>query len=289
MKYLYQFHEKGASLVRIFLTEVRKAVPATKPKTGDIMNSFRKCYVIPPMEKQCLWMSAGILSYQLCDRMFDCDSCPMDQAMRRRYSASTAAVEEEGGPAAYGAGQELPREGFRYSRNHWWAHPIGPRLFRLGLEPGLARALQGIKGIVLPAPHQQMVRGQTCIWLVMDGGTVPLESPLDGSVRTLNSDLVARPHLLDSQPFDDGWLCELESDDAEVMAAEWMSVGEAEARYRSDQVQFLASVTGAMRGRRTSVGLAFTNGGEKLQTFADILGPTRYFALVRNHFGWTKR
>ncbi len=253
------------------------------------MNSYRKCYLIPPTEKQCLWMSAGVVSYQLCDRMFDCDSCPLEQAMRRRFSLSTAAVEEESGQAACAVEQELPREGFHYSRSHWWAHQTGPRLIRLGIEPGLALLLQGIKAIVFPAPQQHVRRAQNCIWLVMDGGTVPLEAPLDGVVRTVNNELVTSPHLLGSQPFDDGWLYELEAEDAETITTEWMSAGEAEPRYRSDQTRFLESVTGALRGRRTSVGLTLTDGGEKLRSFADILGPTRYFALIRQHFGWAKR
>ncbi len=234
-------------------------------------------------------MSSGIMSYQLCDRMFECDSCPLDQAMRRRFSPSSVKLEEEGGQAASATSRELPREGFRYSRNHWWGHQTGPRLFRLGIESGLARVLQGVKGIVFPAPQQQLYRGQACIWLVMEGSTVPLEAPLDGSVRTLNNELLANPHWLHARSFDEGWLCELESDDAGTMTPEWMSVEEAEVRFRSDEIRFLAAVTGSMRGRRTSVGLTLTDGGEKLQSFADVLGPNRYFMLVRHHFGWVRR
>lgn len=30
----------------------------------------------------CIWMSAGLVAYKLCDRGFECDGCPFDQAMR---------------------------------------------------------------------------------------------------------------------------------------------------------------------------------------------------------------
>ena len=30
----------------------------------------------------CVWMSAGLVAYKLCDRGFECDGCPFDQAMR---------------------------------------------------------------------------------------------------------------------------------------------------------------------------------------------------------------
>lgn len=30
----------------------------------------------------CIWMSAGLVAYKLCDRGFECDGCPFDRAMR---------------------------------------------------------------------------------------------------------------------------------------------------------------------------------------------------------------
>ncbi len=51
--------------------------------------------ILPPDELRCVWMSAGILSYQLCDRAFDCDHCALDQAMRPHFAPGAAA---EGGP-----------------------------------------------------------------------------------------------------------------------------------------------------------------------------------------------
>ncbi len=253
------------------------------------MSSYRKCFLIPPTEKQCLWMSAGVLSYQLCDRMFDCDCCPLDQAMRRRFSPPNIEVGEESNIQAGAMEQEIPREGFHYSRNHWWAHQLGPRQIRLGIELGLARALQGIKGIVLPALRQSVFRGHNCVWLVMEGGTLPLEAPLDGTVRTVNDEMISNPLLLESRPFDEGWLFEMEAEDTEMTEAGWMGADEAEVRFRSDQTRFLSSVTGVMRGRRTSPNHKFPTSGEPLQSFAETLGPTRYFGLVRQHFGWAKR
>jgi glycine cleavage system H protein len=230
-------------------------------------------------------MSAGVISYQLCDRMFDCDNCPMDQAMRKRFPDPPSRKEHGVTPPNHSFPQEIPEKGFYFSRNHWWVHQTGPRQFRLGLESGLALALQGIKGIVFPAPQQHVRKGQACVWVVMDGGTVPLEVPLDGVVRTVNYELTSRPHLLRFQPFEEGWFFELEADEADAVAKELMSAEEARPRFGSDQSRLLTALTGAVRGKRPSVGLTLNNGGEQLESFVDILGPTRYFALIRQHLG----
>jgi glycine cleavage system H lipoate-binding protein len=253
------------------------------------MDSSKKCHLIPPDEQRCLWMTAGILSYQLCDRMFDCDHCPLDAAMRRRFS-TPAALREDGGAQLTPAGlQEIPQEGLEYSRNHWWVCKKDQRLVRLGIEPGLAQALLGVKGIVFPSARQRLQKGQACVWVVMEGGTLPLEAPLDGVVRDVNHELTAKPHLLSLQPLDDGWLFELGVDEPSGETAGLMAADEARPRYAADRNRFLALLSSALRGRRPAVGPTLADGGEKLQNFADMLGPTRYFALVRQSFGWTKR
>lgn len=54
-----------------------------------------------PKEQRCVWMAAGILSYQLCEREFDCDQCPLDKAMRMHISHGTgrARVRKQASPA----------------------------------------------------------------------------------------------------------------------------------------------------------------------------------------------
>lgn len=253
------------------------------------MNTYRKCYLIPPDEKQCVWMSAGIVAYQLCDLTYDCDNCPTDQAMRKRFSNGAGLRPGEAGSFSRAFNDEIPQEGFRFSRNHWWVRPIGLNLFRLGIETGLARALQGVRGIVLPQLEQSLREGQTCVWIILDGGTVPLEAPLNGSVKKLNNELLSRPSLFSLQPFQDGWLYEIEADDAESQASYLMTADEARPHYASDQNRFLTSLTSAIRGKRSQVGLTLADGGEKLQNLIAILGSARYIALIRQHFSYSKR
>jgi glycine cleavage system H lipoate-binding protein len=221
--------------------------------------------------------------------MFDCDHCPLDAAMRRRFSAPAGPGEDAGTHLAPAGLQEIPQEGLEYSRNHWWVRKRDRRLVRLGIEPGLAQALLGVRGIVFPSARQHLQKGQACVWVVMEGGTLPLEAPLDGVVHEVNHELVAKPHLVSLQPLDDGWLCEVEADDPSGETAKLMAADEARPRYAADRNRFLASLSSALRGKHPEVGRTLADGGEKLQSFADILGPTRYFALVRQCFGWTKR
>jgi len=252
------------------------------------MNISKRCHLIPSDELRCVWMEAGLLAYQLCDRMFECDACPLDAVMHRRLPE--AAGDRKEGHAAPAAGDAeagcLP-EGYRFSRNHWWLRATGPSQARLGIEAGLARALLAVKGIVSPSPQQRLHRGQACAWVIMDGGTLALEAPVDGIVRGINHGLIDAPHLLGQRAFDEGWLCDVEAEGLE--SASLMDAREARPVYALDRARFSTSLGSALRGRRPPVGETLADGGELLQSYADILGPARYIALVRQAFSRPKK
>ncbi len=256
---------------------------------GVFMKSPRKCHLIPPDELCCVWMTAGILTYQLCDRLFDCDHCPMDAAVRRRFPMELEWTECESSRFAPAFSRGLPHEGFQFSRNHWWVKETDRGSVRLGLEADLAQAFVAIKAIVLPALQQRLRRGFACIWVVMDGGTLPLEAPVDGRIRAINHNLLEAPNMISLQPFDAGWLCEVDVAESALRKAGLMTAEEARPRYANDRKRFLSSLAGATRGRRPAVGFTLADGGEQLQGFVDILGPSRYFSQLWQAFGGSKR
>jgi len=253
------------------------------------MTANKKCFLIPPEEQACIWMAAGLLSYQLCNRKLDCDNCPVDAVMRRPFLGSPAIEEAGKRPVATYLEEGIREEGFQYSRNHWWARQTASaRIIRLGIESGFARTLLPVKGIVFPSPQQRFPKGQACLWIIMEGGALALESPLDGVVQYVNHDLIDKPHLLGLQPFDDGWLCEIESENMDFMAAGLLKASDIGQKYAADESRFLASLAGAARGRRPISTNAPACSGELLRSFAEILGPARYIALLQQHFGWSR-
>jgi hypothetical protein len=54
------------------------------------LNQFSSTIGQAPPSIYCVWMDAGVVNYKLCDRGFDCERCPLDQALHRRPSARPA-------------------------------------------------------------------------------------------------------------------------------------------------------------------------------------------------------
>jgi glycine cleavage system H protein len=248
------------------------------------MSALKKDHLTPPDDERCIWMTAGILSYHLCDRMFDCDNCPLDAAMHKHASqpieARAARPEMRVAPAP-----DPLREGLRYGRNHFWTSQIDARTLRLGIEPGLSLALLDPKAVVLPSIGRHLQKGQTCIWIVMEGGTLPLDSPCSGIVRATNSLLSDQPHLLHLRSFDEGWLFELEPDEDSAKDEELLNADGAGPVYGGAEARFMKLLGNALQGNRHQVGLTLADGGQRLVNLADLLGPGKYFSILRKVYG----
>jgi glycine cleavage system H protein len=230
-------------------------------------------------EMGCIWMNAGILSYRLCDREFECDTCALHAALRMQ---SSPPLEERGNSlCASSAVPEVLRDNRLYSSNHCWSMKIGPGMMRIGIEPGLGMALLAPRAIVFPAAGQNLRSGQTCLWVVTEGGTLPVESPVNGTVRHANPLLVEAPHLLNQDPFDRGWLLDVETDPADGESNDLLTADQAAPRYAEARNRLSSLISKAIHGNRPQVGITLADGGQYLQNIADILGPCKYFSFVR--------
>jgi glycine cleavage system H lipoate-binding protein len=221
-------------------------------------------------------MAAGILSYQLCDRAFDCDTCPLDSAMRMHFSRKDIRPVE---PPPHEASH-----GYRYSSNHCWIARTSPSAVRIGIEPTLA-GLLAPKELVLPGVGDVVALDQYCCWIITEGGTLHIASPVSGSVTAVNPALALDPFVLSHSPLMNGWLFEVRMRSALSSESSLMTKTEAEPRYRSDQEHFSSLVRTAIGRERASVGASLPDGGEMLRDVAAMLGAKRYFELVNAVYG----
>ncbi len=239
-------------------------------------------HFVPSDGLRCIWMTAGILSYQLCDRSYDCDNCPLDAAMKKHFSRQV-----DSGPGQEERPKHVPeglRDGLRYGRNHCWIGERSEPGIRVGIEPGLSMALFSPKAVVFPSQGQHIQKGQTCLWIVLEGGTLPFEAPFSGTVRNNNRALGDRPHLLNTSPYDEGWLFELEPDENALQEAGLVERDKAETIYREDDARFLRLLGNALQGNRSDVGITLADGGQRLQNISDTLGAGKYFSIIRKSY-----
>ncbi|HTY38725.1 MAG TPA: hypothetical protein VMH23_16515 [Bacteroidota bacterium] len=240
----------------------------------------RLFHVIPPEESKCDWMTAGVLSYQLCDRKYECDECPVDVAMRQRVAERDGAFKHE----RRGSSAKPPEEsrvGVVFGRKHLWLKRIEAGKLRLGIEPGMASVLVPPMAIVLPAPGARIERSKACAWIVLDGGTLPMISPVSGTVTQTNSVLVERPHDVSTSPLDEGWLFEMTVEEAEFVEADILPLSDVARIYAEDErpLRSLLEEQDALSSSETAGRIP--EHGRAIERLSARLGPTEYLNLLR--------
>ncbi len=237
-------------------------------------------HVIPPQELRCVWMTAGILSYQLCERKFECEECPLDVALRQRFAHHDFDVSGRriASPAKR---QEEPKGIVLFGRKHLWLTQKENKKIRLGIEPGLSSVLITPKAVVLPAIGEQVEIGKACSWIVLDGGTLPMLSPITGQVTATNHALAENPHTVCVSPLDEGWLFELSSTSAELGGADVLPTSDVARVYAEDERRLRALISAEMKSGESD-SLKEADYGQIIKRIADRLGPVEYLNLLRS-------
>jgi glycine cleavage system H protein len=272
----------------------------------------------PPGRLPCLWMTAGLLSYRLCDREYDCDRCPLDAALRGPGSTATVPAP----PAAGGGGARAPaRNGGdfpadrRYGAGHTWLRPAGdgaPGRFRVGLDGLAAALLAAPRAVRCAAAGRLLAPGETACELDLEGGVLALGLPVAGEVVAANAACRRDPSLVVADPYGDGWLLEIAlpaagdgwlleiaapaagagcrpgcaaaaSSPAGATASTPRLLPAAEARRRAghDLRRFRRRVALDLLAADDGVGATLPDGGEPLLDLRALLGARRHLELVR--------
>jgi glycine cleavage system H lipoate-binding protein len=223
-------------------------------------------------------MEAGILSYLLCDREFDCDHCPLDEAMRSHFPT---ARRQAGDGAAAETRSALADSRSLFSPDHLEITVREDGSCRLGLEPGLASVLPPVKSIVLPRKGERISPDTFCCWLIFEGGTLPLKLPFGGTVDAVNPELPERPHLVNGRGRGEGWLFDFTP--AEPGAAEGLllSAADASSGYIADGDTFRHLAAECLHPDRAAVGRTLHDGGRLVDDLASMIGPVKYLEMIR--------
>ena len=97
----------------------------------------------------------------------------------------------------------------RYSREHEWARVDGGTV-RVGITSYAAEALGDIVFVTLPALGTELAAGAALGEVESTKSVSDVYVPVAGTVSARNEALEATPELVNSDPFGDGWLVEIE-------------------------------------------------------------------------------
>ncbi|MGW7573169.1 glycine cleavage system protein GcvH [Streptomyces sp. NPDC054765] len=110
----------------------------------------------------------------------------------------------------------------RYSKEHEWLSGAEEGVSTVGITEHAANALGDVVYVQLPEVGTTVAAGETCGELESTKSVSDLYSPVDGEITEINEDVVNDPSLVNSAPFEGGWLFKVKTggEPAELLSAD---------------------------------------------------------------------
>lgn len=103
-------------------------------------------------------------------------------------------------------------EDLKYSTEHEWVRSGNSATVRVGITDYAADQLGDIVFVTLPQVGEAIASGDACGELESTKSVSDIFAPVAGTVTAVNTLLEANPETINSDPYGDGWLFELELD-----------------------------------------------------------------------------
>lgn len=104
-------------------------------------------------------------------------------------------------------------EDLRYTTDHEWVGETGDGTVRVGITHYAQEALGDVVYVSLPAVGDAVESGGSCGEVESTKSVSDLYAPLPGTVTAVNDALDATPELVNSDPYGEGWMYELQLGD----------------------------------------------------------------------------
>ncbi|ELP65258.1 glycine cleavage system protein GcvH [Streptomyces turgidiscabies] len=110
----------------------------------------------------------------------------------------------------------------RYSKEHEWLSGAENGVSTVGITEHAANALGDVVYVQLPEVGATVTAGETCGELESTKSVSDLYSPVTGEVTEVNEDVSNDPSLVNSAPFEGGWLFKVRVSDepADLLSAD---------------------------------------------------------------------
>lgn len=103
-------------------------------------------------------------------------------------------------------------ENLKYSKDHEWVLLTGS-IARVGITDYAQDALGDVVFVQLPTTNIKVEAGTSCSEVESTKSVSDIYVPVSGTIVSVNDALTSTPNLVNSDPYGDGWIMEIEVND----------------------------------------------------------------------------
>ncbi|MCV7413326.1 glycine cleavage system protein H [Mycobacterium florentinum] len=116
-----------------------------------------------------------------------------------------------------------------YTAEHEWVRRSGDDTVRVGITDFAQSALGDVVFVQLPDVGTEVTAGESFGEVESTKSVSDLYAPLSGKVIAVNGDLEGSPQLVNSDPYEAGWLLDIQVSDGSELASGIAALLDAEA------------------------------------------------------------
>lgn len=161
-----------------------------------------------------------------------------------------------------------------FHQGHTWVLPAGHGEALVGMDDFAQKLLGKPGGFLFPAIGARVQQGEPAWQVQVDGHAIPMLSPVDGEVVALNPDVAASPELVNTEPYDRGWLMRVKVPSPGA-AARNLLTGRLARAWMDDVTETVRTLPAG------ELGVVLPDGGFPVGGFARALAPEGWDRLAR--------
>lgn len=101
-------------------------------------------------------------------------------------------------------------EDLQYTPDHEWIRPLGERTYRIGITDYAQDQLGDLVFVELPEAGKEVAPGDLMAEIESTKSVGEVYAPFAGKVAAVNQAAADQPDLINTSPYDEGWLVDLE-------------------------------------------------------------------------------
>jgi glycine cleavage system H lipoate-binding protein/ABC-type phosphate transport system substrate-binding protein len=96
--------------------------------------------------------------------------------------------------------------GLFFDRSHTWTYMEKDGQVRIGIDSFLQELTGPLTRVIMRQPGEQIKRNEYFLTLIQNGKRLQIKSPVTGIIREQNEQVLKKASLLNTEPYDSGWL-----------------------------------------------------------------------------------
>lgn len=168
-------------------------------------------------------------------------------------------------------------DGVFFHQGHSWAAPAGDDALRVGIDDFAQKLIGPVDALEAPPVGTTIDQGEVGWRLRIGSKSVPLLSPVNGTVMAVNEEVAACPHLINQDPYGKGWLLLIRVS-KQRSALSNLLTGRLAAFWMDEAIEALR------RRMQRNLGPLLQDGGLPVSGFARELSPEHWEQIAAEFF-----